>query len=103
MSDNEPTHPALPFPGARDGIELCHLRAFVAVAEELERLTLSADATGASIALSLLLTLKAQQEPLPGKLVLFCPWVDLQLAREDPAATRRCSISTPPVAARPCI
>lgn len=51
-----------------------------------ERLTLSADATGASIALSLLLTLKAQHEPIPAKLVLFCPWVDLQPAREDPAA-----------------
>jgi hypothetical protein len=35
MSYNEPTQPALPFPGAGDGIELRHLRAFVAVAEEL--------------------------------------------------------------------
>jgi epsilon-lactone hydrolase len=42
-----------------------------------ERFSLAADSSGASLVLSLLLTLKAEGEPLPGAVVLQCPVVDL--------------------------
>jgi monoterpene epsilon-lactone hydrolase len=44
-----------------------------------ERLSLAGDSSGASLVLSLLLTLKAENEPLPGAVVLQCPVVDLSL------------------------
>ena len=44
-----------------------------------ERLSLAGDSSGASLVLSLLLTLKGENEPLPGAVVLQCPVVDLSL------------------------
>jgi acetyl esterase/lipase len=53
-----------------------------------ERLSLAADSSGASLLLSLLLTLKGEGEPLPTSVVLQCPVLDLsQSLRGDPGDT----------------
>jgi acetyl esterase/lipase len=53
-----------------------------------ERLSLAGDSSGASLALSLLLTLKDADEPLPNAVVLQCPVVDLSLRLgRDPGET----------------
>jgi acetyl esterase/lipase len=41
------------------------------------RITLGGDSAGAGLVLSLLLTLKEQQLPQPGRVLLLSPWVDL--------------------------
>jgi monoterpene epsilon-lactone hydrolase len=58
---------------------------------ESERLVLAGDSSGASLVLSMLLTLKGGSEPLPGAVLLQCPVVDLSLRltstpRNDPVA-----------------
>lgn len=58
-----------------------------------ERLSLAGDSSGASLVLSLLLTLRGAGEPLPAAVVLQCPVVDLSLRlARDPG------VSPPPVA-----
>jgi acetyl esterase/lipase len=53
-----------------------------------ERLSLAGDSSGASLVLSLLLTLKGEGAPLPGAVVLQCPVVDLSLRLgRDPGET----------------
>lgn len=42
-----------------------------------ENVTVAGDSSGGGLVLSLLLTLKQQDAPMPGATVLFCPWVDL--------------------------
>ncbi len=42
-----------------------------------QRVTLAGDSAGAHLALSLLITIRQQQLPLPGRAVLLCPWADL--------------------------
>ncbi|MEW9551141.1 alpha/beta hydrolase fold domain-containing protein [Nonomuraea sp. NPDC050783] len=42
-----------------------------------DRITVSGDSAGGGLALSLLMTLKEQQAPLPAQVLLLCPWVDL--------------------------
>jgi epsilon-lactone hydrolase len=56
-----------------------------------EQITVAGDSSGAGLALSLLLTLAEQGEPVPGGAVLLCPLVDLtgahveDRASDDPA------------------
>jgi acetyl esterase/lipase len=59
-----------------------------------ERLSLAGDSSGASIVLSVLLTLKDEGEPLPGAVVLQCPVLDLSLRHG-----RATGETPPPVAA----
>jgi epsilon-lactone hydrolase len=42
-----------------------------------ENLTIAGDSAGGGLALSVLIRLKQAGVPLPGAVVLFCPWVDL--------------------------
>ncbi len=42
-----------------------------------ERVVVAGDSAGCGLAMSLLLSLKQQNLPLPGGALLFCPWVDL--------------------------
>jgi monoterpene epsilon-lactone hydrolase len=42
-----------------------------------EQITVAGESSGGGLALSLLLTLRQQHIPLPGAVVLLCPWVDL--------------------------
>jgi epsilon-lactone hydrolase len=54
-----------------------------------ERASLAADSSGASLVLSLLLSLKDEGEPLPGAVVLQCPVLDLSLRHgRAPGETR---------------
>jgi epsilon-lactone hydrolase len=47
------------------------------------RVTVAGDSSGCGLVLSLLLSLKQQELPMPGAAVLFCPWVDLVMADWD--------------------
>jgi acetyl esterase/lipase len=47
-----------------------------------ERVTLAGDSSGGGLVLSLLLTLKQRDAPLPSAAVLLCPWVDLALRHD---------------------
>ncbi|MFC4946246.1 alpha/beta hydrolase fold domain-containing protein [Pseudonocardia sp. GCM10023141] len=49
-----------------------------------ERITVSGDSAGGGLALSLLMTLKEQQVPLPAQALLLCPWVDLTCELQQP-------------------
>jgi acetyl esterase/lipase len=42
-----------------------------------EQVVLAGDSAGCGVVMALLLSLKQQNQPLPGGALLFCPWVDL--------------------------
>ena len=68
--------PEHPFPAAVDDA----VRAYRWLLEQggrPEHVTVAGDSSGAGLALSLLLTLAEQGEPMPGSAVLLCPLVDL--------------------------
>ena len=44
-----------------------------------ERVTIAGDSSGGGLVLSALLTLAGRNAPLPGAVVLMCPWLDLAL------------------------
>jgi acetyl esterase/lipase len=69
--------PEHPFPAS---LEDC-LRAYRWLLRRVapEHVALAGDSSGASIVLSLLLTLRDENEPLPGAALLQCPVVDLEL------------------------
>ena len=46
--------------------------------------TIAGDSSGAHLALSLLLTAQREQLPMPGRVLLFSPWVDLSCPYPDP-------------------
>jgi acetyl esterase/lipase len=48
-----------------------------------QRVTLAGDSAGAHLALSLLITIRQQQLPLPGRAVLLSPWADLANIRDQ--------------------
>jgi epsilon-lactone hydrolase len=83
--------PEHPFPAS---LEDC-LRAYrwLLKRTDPEQLSLAGDSSGASLVLSILLTLKDENEPLPGAVLLQCPVVDLSLR-----LTRDPGESSPPVA-----
>ena len=62
-----------------------------------EQVVLAGDSAGCGLVMSLLLSLKQQNLPLPGGALLFCPWVDLNsrvLSRWPPPTSRsRCCSS----------
>jgi epsilon-lactone hydrolase len=47
------------------------------------RVAVAGDSSGCGLVLSLLLSLKQQELPMPCAAVLFCPWVDLVMANWD--------------------
>jgi epsilon-lactone hydrolase len=68
--------PEHPFPAALEDV----LRAYLWMLDrgtDPNRITLAGDSSGAGLALSLLISLKQQELPLPGGVALFCPAVDL--------------------------
>jgi acetyl esterase/lipase len=46
------------------------------------RVTVAGDSSGGGLAISLLLRLRQQGLPMPGGVMLFCPWVDLELRNQ---------------------
>lgn len=69
--------PEHPFPAALEDA----MRAFLWLVDsgaEPRRLSLTADSSGAHLALSLLISLRQQELPLPGRVVLLSPGVDLE-------------------------
>jgi monoterpene epsilon-lactone hydrolase len=78
--------PEHPFPAALEDV----LRAYLWLLDsgaDPGRLCVSGDSSGASLALSLLITLKQQELPQPGRLILLSPGVDLDRVLYDrPAA-----------------
>lgn len=68
--------PEHPFPAAVEDA----LRAYLWMLDAgttPQGVTLAGDSSGAGLVLSLLISLKQQELPLPGRAVLLCPWVDL--------------------------
>jgi acetyl esterase/lipase len=67
--------PEHPFPAALEDA----LSAYRWLAEQrgADRIVLAGDSVGGGLALSLLLTLRAQRQPLPAGAVLLCPGVDM--------------------------
>jgi epsilon-lactone hydrolase len=72
--------PEHPFPASLDDA----LRAYHWLMEQHdapEVVTLAGDSSGGGLAMSLLLTLRERELPLPGSVVLLCPGVDLSFSR----------------------
>ena len=68
--------PEHPFPAALEDA----MRAYLWMLDRgtpPEHVTVAGDSAGCGLVLSLLLTLRDQELPLPGGAVLLCPWVDL--------------------------
>ena len=68
--------PEHPFPAAVDDAVRSY-RWLLEQGGRPEQVTVAGDSAGAGLALSLLLTLAEQGEPMPGSAVLLCPLVDL--------------------------
>jgi acetyl esterase/lipase len=51
-----------------------------------ERVTVAGDSAGGGLVMSLLLSLKRNEEPAPGGAVLLCPWLDLGLRHTQRAS-----------------
>jgi acetyl esterase/lipase len=68
--------PEHPFPAALEDA-LSAYRWLVDQAGDASRVTLAGDSAGGALCLSLLLSLKAEGEPMPAGAVLMCPGVDL--------------------------
>lgn len=48
------------------------------------RITIAGDSAGAGLVVSMLMTLKEQRLPQPGRVLLLCPWVDLACDARQP-------------------
>jgi epsilon-lactone hydrolase len=76
--------PEHPFPAALEDVQRAYLW-LRGQAPDPERIVLAGDSSGAGLLLSLLLTLKRDQLPLPAGVVVFCPWLDLALRIASPS------------------
>lgn len=65
--------PEHPFPAALDDARCV----YAALRDEGGDVAVIGDSSGAGLVMSLLLALRADGEPMPGRAVLMCPWVDL--------------------------
>jgi epsilon-lactone hydrolase len=68
--------PEHPFPAPLDDAR----RAYLSMLDDgtpAEQIAIAGDSSGAGLALSLLLALRDEGHPLPGRTVLLCPWIDL--------------------------
>jgi epsilon-lactone hydrolase len=75
--------PEHPFPAAVED----SLSAYLWLLERgipADTIAVAGDSSGGGLALSLLQTLKRRDVPLPGAVVLLCPWLDLRLRNHNP-------------------
>jgi epsilon-lactone hydrolase len=69
--------PENPYPAAlEDAIRACAW--LTRIGAQTDRVVVAGDSAGSGLAMSLLLALRAQDQPLPAATLLFCPWVDLR-------------------------
>ena len=68
--------PEHPFPAALDDAR-CTYQWMLDGGLDPAALTVVGDSSGGGLAMSLLVSLKLAGSPLPGRTVLFCPWIDL--------------------------
>jgi monoterpene epsilon-lactone hydrolase len=77
--------PEHPFPAPLDDAR----RAYLSLLDDgtpADQVAVAGDSSGAGLVLSLLLALRDEGHPLPGRAVLMCPWIDLAGGtREAPA------------------
>jgi epsilon-lactone hydrolase len=84
--------PEHPFPAAFD--DACALyEALLADGQDPAKLTLIGDSAGGGLALACVLAARDRGLPLPGRLILFSPWLDLRVPKprdgvDDPMLTR---------------
>jgi epsilon-lactone hydrolase len=74
--------PEHPFPAAVEDATRTYLW-MLDQGTDAAQVAVTGDSSGAGLALSLLLTLRQQDLPMPGAAVLFCPWIDFGAARRD--------------------
>jgi epsilon-lactone hydrolase len=68
--------PEHPFPAPLDDARSAYL-SLLADGTPAEQVAVAGDSSGAGLLLSLLLALRDEGHPLPGRAVLMCPWIDL--------------------------
>jgi monoterpene epsilon-lactone hydrolase len=68
--------PEYPFPAALEDVQNAYL-AMLDDVTNTDRVSIAADSSGAGLAFSLLLALRASDRPMPGHVLLMSPWVDL--------------------------
>jgi epsilon-lactone hydrolase len=85
--------PENPFPAGLDDLR----RAYGSLLEEhpADELAVAGDSSGGGLVVSLLLALRDAGEPLPGRALLMCPWIDL------PGGSRRPGPEDPPLIVNP--
>lgn len=74
--------PEAPFPAGLDDIVAVYA-ALVEAGAEPQSITFSGESAGGGLALSAVLKLRDMDAPLPGKLLLMAPWVDLSLTGQS--------------------
>jgi acetyl esterase/lipase len=77
--------PEHPFPASLDDARSAYL-SLLADGTPADQVAVAGDSSGAGLVLSLLLALRNEGRPMPGRAVLMCPWIDLPAA---PASRRR--------------
>lgn len=95
--------PEHPFPGGLDDV-LAAYKGLLATGADPARIVIMGDSAGGGLALALTLSVRDQGLPLPARLVLISPWVDLTLVGEtlhskgdvDPMLTWRWIIAKTP-------
>ena len=68
--------PKHPFPAPLDDARSAYL-SLLADGTPAEQVAVAGDSSGAGLVLSLLLALRDEGHPPPGRVVLMCPWIDL--------------------------
>ena len=68
--------PEHPFPAPLDDARSAYL-SLLADGTPAEQVAVAGDSSGAGLVLSLLLALRDEGHPAPGRAVLMCPWIDL--------------------------
>lgn len=74
--------PEHPFPAAVEDATRAYLW-MLDQGTDAAQVTVTGDSAGAGLLLSLLITLRQQDLPMPGTAVLLCPWIDFGTARQD--------------------
>jgi acetyl esterase/lipase len=75
--------PEHPFPASLDDARSAYL-SLLADGTPADQVAVAGDSSGAGLVLSLLLALRNEGRPMPGRAVLMCPWIDLAGGTREP-------------------